>query len=430
MYLWYDYIMETTTENYYKKILREELVPSMGCTEPVAIALACARCKEILDEQPTKILVECSGNIIKNVNSVAIPNTNHKGIIVAALYGAFFGVSSDELEIFKRKHQDLPNQIEKLVKQNICTFTKLETFESLHLVVSMSGEHHYAKCIIKNLHNRFVYLEKDGQVLLDDQDQPIKQVQCDRKCLNMKDIYEFAKLSDLSDVADLFENIIVHNQAISIEAMKGHYGLDIGHALLKMSDKPSVWDEAIAYSSAASEARMCGCAMPVITNSGSGNQGIASTVPLLIFANHLNVSKECLMRSLCFSALCTIHQKTPIGRLSAFCGVICASCAAGCGIAFMQGYDLECINRMVQSTLANVSGIICDGAKASCAAKISSCLRAVQLAYTLTLQHKCYESGDGIIQDDVEKTIASVGSLASKGMKETEDVIFDIMIHC
>lgn len=422
--------METTIENYYKKILREELVPSMGCTEPVAIALACAKCKETLNETPTKILVECSGNIIKNVNSVAIPNTNHKGIIAAALYGAFFGDSQDDLEIFKRTHADLPNQIETLIKKNLCTFTKLDTQESLHLVVSMSGQSSHAKCVIKNLHNRIVYLEKDGKVILDTLNQPIKQSQCDRKCLNLKDIYEFSKYSDLSEVTDLFDQIILHNMAIANEAMKGEYGLDIGHALLKMSDEPSIWDQAIAYTAAASEARMCGCAMPVITNSGSGNQGLSSTVPLLIFASHLKVSKDCLMRSLCFSALCTIHQKTPIGRLSAFCGVISASCSAGCGIAFMQDYDLDCISRMVQSTLANVSGIICDGAKASCAAKISSCLRAVQLAYMLTLQHKCYESGDGIVQANVEKTIASVGSLASKGMKETEDVIFDIMINC
>ena len=413
----------------YIQILTEELIPAMGCTEPIALAYAGAVAKKTLGGQPDKVKVEASGSIIKNVKSVIVPNTGHlKGIDAAVAAGIVAGdpdkqleviaeVSEEQIEQMKEFMQNVPIEIEHIAEG--CTFD---------IIVTLYHGTSYAKVRIANFHTNIVLIEKDGEVLsqkpvLGDSEEGLT----DRSLLDMEHIWDFANTVDIADVKELLDQQISCNLAIAEEGIRHEYGANIGKVLLAM-DGDNVRVKAKAMAAAGSDARMNGCELPVVINSGSGNQGITTSVPVIVYAKELGVSDEMRYRALALANLTTIHVKTPIGRLSAYCGAVGAGAGAGAGIAYLCGGGYEEVIHTVVNALAIVSGIVCDGAKASCAAKIASAVDAGILGYNMYIRGQQFYGGDGIVSHGVENTLKNIGRLGKQGMKETNEEIIKIMI--
>lgn len=420
------------TEQYakYLAILKEELVPALGCTEPIAIAYAAATAREVLGDFPVKLKVYCSGNIIKNVKSVIVPNTGGlKGIEASALAGIVGGNAEKKMEVLSQLGKEQALRVAELLKTNMCQVYPLNTEKTLHIILEAYAPDNSVTVEIQDYHTNIVRIEKNGEVLLEQ-----SQVAgtgdgiTDRSILNVEDIYHFAETVDLEDIRGLIEPQINYNMAIAEEGLKGRYGVSIGSTLLKQGPI-GIYNKIKAYTASASEARMGGSELPVVTNSGSGNQGIASSIPVVVYAREMGIDEDRLLRALVLSNLLTIHQKTWIGRLSAFCGVVSASCSSGAAITYLAGGNLEQIKMTITNTLANVSGIVCDGAKPSCGIKIAASLDAALMAQLLAMDNKCYLPGDGLVKGDVEDTIASVGRMARDGMKETDMEILKIMLE-
>ena len=415
------------TYQAYVQILKEELLPAMGCTEPIAIAYCAAKARDVLGEIPDSIEVEASGNIIKNVKSVVVPNTEgRKGLEAAAAIGVLGGEADKGYEVIASVR---PETKMKLGAYLATTPIKVLPADSDHVldvsVLVRKGEHH-ALVRAVNEHTNIVRIEKDAQVLLDRH--PSESREDERRALlNIHDIYDFAKTAQLDDVRDVLSQQIRYNSAISAEGLRGDYGANIGKVLLDM-DGNNVRVRAKAMAAAGSDARMNGCEMPVVINSGSGNQGITTSVPVVVYAKELGVSEEKRYRALILSNLTTIHVKTPIGRLSAYCGAVGAGAGAGAGIAYLCGGGFKEIAHTVVNSLAIVSGIVCDGAKASCAAKIASAVEAGILGYNMYIRGQQFYGGDGIVTKGVEETLQNVGRLGKEGMKETNEEIIKIMI--
>ena len=419
------------------KILEEELLPAMGCTEPIAVAYCAAVARETLGEAPDRVVVEASGNIIKNVKSVIVPNTGHlRGIPSAAAAGIVAGDAGKQLEVIA--------EVSEAQQADIRTFMEtvpiqVEIASSPLIfdinVIVYAGES-YAKVRIANYHTNIVLIEKDGEVLQsseikDDSESDLT----DRSFLSVELIYDFANTVELEDVKKVLDVQIDYNMAISEEGLKSDYGANIGSVLLKANKdvmehggESALRLKARAMAAAGSDARMNGCELPVIINSGSGNQGITASVPVIVYARAMGVSQEKLYRALVLSNLLGIHQKTPIGRLSAYCGAINAGAAAGCGIAYLKGADLDGIIHTLVNALAIASGVVCDGAKASCAGKIALAVDNGILGYEMHLEGQQFVGGDGIVKKGVENMIASVGRLGHDGMAETDREILRIMI--
>ena len=419
------------------KILEEELLPAMGCTEPIAVAYCAAVARETLGEAPDRVVVEASGNIIKNVKSVIVPNTGHlRGIPAAAAAGIVAGDAGKQLEVIA--------EVSEAQQADIRTFMEtvpiqVEIASSPLIfdinVIVYAGES-YAKVRIANYHTNIVLIEKDGEVLQsseikDDSESDLT----DRSFLSVELIYDFANTVELEDVKKVLDVQIDYNMAISEEGLKSDYGANIGSVLLKANKdvmehggESALRLKARAMAAAGSDARMNGCKLPVIINSGSGNQGITASVPVIVYARAMGVSQEKLYRALVLSNLLGIHQKTPIGRLSAYCGAINAGAAAGCGIAYLKGADLDGIIHTLVNALAIASGVVCDGAKASCAGKIALAVDNGILGYEMHLEGQQFVGGDGIVKKGVENMIASVGRLGHDGMAETDREILRIMI--
>lgn len=423
--------MKKTDEKYiaYVQILKEELVPAMGCTEPIALAYAGAKAREVLGAIPDRVLVEASGSIIKNVKSVIVPNTGGlKGISVAAAAGIVTGNAEKELEVISSVS---PAQIEEMkafldaVPIEVCHVDNGYSFE---IAVTVYRGDEYAKVRIVNFHTNVVLMEKNGDVLLEKEaEKDSGEGLTDRSLLDMESIWDFAMTVDISDVYDVLHRQYEYNMAISEEGFRGDYGANIGSVLLDMEgDKLST--RAKARAAAGSDARMNGCELPVIINSGSGNQGMTCSLPVIEYALGLNAGEEKLYRALTLSNLVTIHQKTGIGRLSAYCGAVCAGAAAGAGIAYLCGGDYTDVAHTVVNALAITSGIVCDGAKASCAAKIAAAVDAGILGYNMYTRGQQFYAGDGIVTKGVDATIRNVGRLGKDGMKETNEEIIDIMV--
>ncbi len=415
----------------YIDILREELVPALGCTEPIAIAYAAATAREALGAIPSQVRIYCSGNIIKNVKSVVVPNTGGlKGIEASALAGIVGGDPEDRMEVLTRLKSDQISRIPELMNMGICRVEPLNTEKSLHIIVEISDGRNNASVEIQDIHTNIVKIEKNGQAVYEKagpgENSP--GTLTDRSILNVDDIFRFAETVDTEEVAELIGRQMEYNMAIAEEGLKGHYGVGIGAALMD-SGPEGIFNKLKAYTASASEARMSGSDLPVVTNSGSGNQGIASSVPVIIYAGEKGIGKEKLIRALVLSNLLTIHQKTLIGRLSAFCGVVCASCSSGAAITYLSGGSLEQIKMTITNTLANVSGIVCDGAKPSCGIKIAASLDAAIMAHLLAMNSRAYLPGDGLVKGDIEDTISSVGRMARDGMKETDRQILKIMLE-
>lgn len=423
--------MERSDKHYgdIVKILEEELVPAMGCTEPIAIAYGAARCRDVLGAMPEKILVQASGSIIKNVKSVIVPNTGHlKGIGAAAAAGVVAGVTDRLLEVISEVSDEQRSEIAKYLEEHEVGVEFVDNGNVFDIIVTETCGDHTAKVRIVNYHTNIVLEEKDGTVL--------KQVEfaadeetalTDRSFLTVEEIWDFAETCDIADVKEVLDRQISCNMAIAEEGLRNSWGANIGSVVLQMEDD-KVNHKAIAMAAAGSDARMNGCEMPVIINSGSGNQGITCSVPVIVYARELGVTEEKMYRALALSNLITIYQKTGIGRLSAFCGAVCAGVSAGAGICYLKGGTLKEVNHTLVNGLGIVSGIVCDGAKASCAAKIAFSVNAGLMGYEMYRHGQQFRKGDGIIGAGVDKTISNVGRLGKDGMKETNTEILKIMV--
>ena len=424
--------MKKTDEKYqaYIQILKEELVPAMGCTEPIALAYAGAKAREVLGCVPDKVLVEASGSIIKNVKSVIVPNTNHlKGIPAAVTAGIIAGKAEKELEVIAEVTPDEIEQMITFLKETPITVEHIDQGITFDIVLTLYKEDSYAKVRIANYHTNIVHIEKDGEVIFDI---PVEgeneEGLTDRSLLDMKSIWNFINTVDVADIKEVIGRQIEYNTAIADEGLRGDYGANIGSVLLSAYGD-DVRTRAKARAAAGSDARMNGCELPVIINAGSGNQGMTCSLPVLEYAKELNVTEEKKYRALALSNLTAIHQKTGIGRLSAYCGAVSAGAAAGAGIAYLCGGGYEEVIHTVVNALAIVSGMVCDGAKASCAAKIAASVDAGILGYNMYLNgQQDFYAGDGIVTKGVEATIQNIGRLGKEGMRETNEEIIKMMI--
>ena len=435
--------MERTRKVYqaYVRILQEELIPAMGCTEPIAIAYAAAKAREVLGRLPGSVWLGVSNNIIKNVKSVIVPNTGGmKGIEAAAAAGIVAGQAGKALEVISEVTEAQKAEMRRFLADTPIRVEAVDNGQIFDIIVRLAAGEHTAAVRIAQYHTNIVHVEKDGQVLLDvpveanaaacghEGNAPTEDGLAGRDLLTIADILDFADTCDLADIRPVLDTQIQYNTQISEEGLLGDYGANIGSTMLKFYGG-DVRNRAIAKAAAGSDARMSGCELPVVINSGSGNQGITVSVPVIEYAKALAVPKDRLYQALAVSNLIAIHEKSGIGRLSAYCGAVSAGCAAGCGIAYLQGADYEAIAHTLVNSLAIVSGIICDGAKPSCAAKIASSVEAGIMGYHMYLNGQQFRAGDGIVTKGVENTIRNVSQLGREGMRETDKEIVKIMMQ-
>ncbi len=423
--------MQKTDVKYsaYINILKEELKPAMGCTEPIALAYAAAMARKVLGEVPEKVVIGASGSIIKNVKSVIVPNTNHlKGIPAAAAAGIMGGDADRELEVIANVTEEQIKSMKTFLDTAEIVVEHVDNGLTFEIDVKLYKGEDYSRVRIVNFHTNIVLIEKNGEILKQEEVAGEGETGLtDRSLLNMADIWDFINTADVEDLKAVLSRQVEFNMAIAEEGMRGDYGANIGKVLLDM-DGNNIKTKAKAMAAAGSDARMNGCELPVIINSGSGNQGMTASIPVIVYARELGLGEEKMYRALALSDLTTIHQKTPIGRLSAFCGAVSAGAGAGAGIAYLHGANLDAVCHTVVNALAVVSGMVCDGAKASCAAKIAQSVEAGITGYNMYIRGNNFEDGDGIVKAGIEETIQSVGRLAKKGMKETNVEILNIMI--
>ncbi len=434
--------MDTKDLRYttYVQILKEELVPAMGCTEPIALGYGAAKAREVLGGLPDKVEVNVSYNIIKNVKSVVVPNTDGlKGIEAAVAAGIVAGDASKLLEVISVVSNDKKSEIRDFMNHAPITVKAIDGELTFDIVLILFKGNEYVKLRIAQYHTNIILIEKNGETLFNleagreqGSENNIENTQevglTDKSLLNLKDIIEFADTLQVKDVKDILDPQINYNMAIAEEGLKNDYGANIGSTWLASYGK-DVRNRAIAKAAAGSDARMSGCELPVIINSGSGNQGITVSVPVIEYANDLDVTRNKLYRALALANLISIHEKTGIGRLSAYCGAVSAGCAAACGIAYLLGGGFEEIAHTLVNSVVITSGMICDGAKPSCAGKIATSIMAGLLGHDMFKNgEQQFRSGEGIINRDVEETIRNVGRLGKDGMRETDREIVKIII--
>lgn len=416
----------------YLKILQEELVPATGCTEPIAIAYGAAKARELLGVLPESVLVEASGNIIKNVKSVVVPNTNSlKGIEAAAAAGIVAGQSDKILEVISEVTPAQRAEIRAYLADHPIVVKPAEGDKVFDILITLRAGNNHVKLRISDYHTHIVYIEKNGKVLFQSGEvlsDSARDMLTDRSCLSVEGVLDFASTCNLEDVRALIERQIDYNYAIAEEGMRHSWGANIG-SVLKEHYGVGIYSRARYMAAAGSDARMSGCEMPVIIVSGSGNQGITASVPVVEYAKELNVSRDQMVRAVLLSDLLTIHLKTGIGRLSAYCGAVSAGCSAGAAIAYLHGGGFREIAHTLVNSLAIVSGMICDGAKASCAAKISAAVDAGLVGYSMFRSGQQFRGGDGIVTKGVEETIRNIGRLGRLGMRETDREIIRIMTN-
>ena len=420
-----------TKEKYlqYVEILKEELVPAMGCTEPISIAYAAAKARSVLGENPIRGKLEVSGNIVKNAKSVTVPHTGGlRGIDSAFAAGLVAGNAAAELEVLSNVTNEQIEEIKRVRSVFPLETVTPETARIFDIGVTLESETQTAYVRIADTHTNVVQICLNGKTLFEKPLQAAPQ-KTDRSGLNVEDIIAFASAVNVEDVRETLDRQIEYNMAIAEEGLQGEYGANVGKVLLR-TYQPDIKITAKAYAAAASDARMNGCELPVIINSGSGNQGITASVPVVVYARGLHISKEKLFRALCVSNLITIHLKSGIGTLSAYCGVVSAGAGAACGVAYLLGGGKAEITHTLVNALAIDSGIICDGAKASCAAKIATAVESGLLGLNMYYNGSQFYAGDGIVKKGVENTIKSVSRLAHEGMKETDKEIIRIMLDC
>jgi L-cysteine desulfidase len=419
--------LEKSLYNNYVNILKHELIPALGCTEPIAIAYASAKAVSVLGEFPDRIEMSCSGNIIKNVKGVTVPNSGGlRGIDIAAILGAVGGDPGRELEVLDAVTEADIERTKEIAKKGICSCSLVEDVPKLYIVARVEKTDHFAEVTIVNHHTNITRIVRDGEVLFE---RPVEaeseEAGVDRSRLTVKDILEFADEVKISDVEEIISRQVSMNSAIAQEGLDNNYGAQIGKTLMHVWGK-SVSTRACARAAAGSDARMGGCSLPVVINSGSGNQGMTVSLPVIAYAEEWEVSREKMYRALVVSNLIAIHQKQYIGSLSAYCGAVSAAC--GAGITYLYGGSYEQVSLTIINTLGNVGGIVCDGAKSSCAAKIASSVEAAIMAFHMSMQNKSFLPGEGIIKGDIEETIKSMGYIGRVGMRATDTEILNVMI--
>ena len=426
--------MQLTAElsQNYTAILKEELVAAMGCTEPIAIAYAAAKAYQELGEMPEHITISCSGNMIKNVKGVTVPNSGgQKGIETAAVLGVVGGRADKMLEVLEGVDDEARQRTRELVAAGICDVTLAENVPNLYIKAEMWTKDHKASVTIEEHHTDITEIEKDGKtIFIAEKSTTTKEdgaLKGDRTKMTLRGIIDYANSVNLADVEETLERQVRFNTAISQEGLDNPWGARVGKTILEnWSDDVKCC--ACARAAAGSDARMSGCPMPVIINSGSGNQGITVTMPIVTYAERWHLSREKMYRCLLVSNLVSIYIKHYIGSLSAFCGAVSAACGAGAGITYMSGGTYEQIGGTITNTLGNVGGIVCDGAKPSCAAKIASSVHAALLAHYMSTSQKEFQGGEGFIESDVEETIKNMGYIGKIGMRETDKEILNVMI--
>ena len=420
--------------NEYVTILESELVPALGCTEPIALAYAAAKAKEVLGKMPDHITMRCSGNIIKNVKGVKVPNSGGmKGVEAAAVLGITGGDPSQALEVLEHVTDREIDEAEKLLKAGFCDCVLKDDVANLYIeayAVCKKTEKSEALVVIEDEHTNITHIEKDGQVLFHKEKKEYCQERektPDKSLLNLEDIITFANEVQITDVEKVLGRQIKYNTRIAEEGLRNPWGAQVGRVVLEEFGEDVKW-RAVAKASAGSDARMSGCALPVIINSGSGNQGMTCSLPVIEFGKELKKSKEEIYRALCVSNLVALNQKKYIGSLSAYCGAVCAAAGAGAGITYLCGGTLEQIENTVVNTIADAGGIVCDGAKPSCAAKISTALQAAILSHKMAMRGLTVARGEGLVMDCPEDTIKAVGYVGRAGMKQTDVEILNLMI--
>ena len=420
--------------NEYVTILESELVPALGCTEPIALAYAAAKAKEVLGKMPYHITMRCSGNIIKNVKGVKVPNSGGmKGVEAAAVLGITGGDPSQALEVLEHVTDREIDEAEKLLKAGFCDCVLKDDVANLYIeayAVCKKTEKSEALVVIEDEHTNITHIEKDGQVLFHKEKKEYCQERektPDKSLLNLEDIITFANEVQITDVEKVLGRQIKYNTRIAEEGLRNPWGAQVGRVVLEEFGEDVKW-RAVAKASAGSDARMSGCALPVIINSGSGNQGMTCSLPVIEFGKELKKSKEEIYRALCVSNLVALNQKKYIGSLSAYCGAVCAAAGAGAGITYLCGGTLEQIENTVVNTIADAGGIVCDGAKPSCAAKISTALQAAILSHKMAMRGLTFARGEGLVMDCPEDTIKAVGYVGRAGMKQTDVEILNLMI--
>ena len=410
----------------YNKYLREKMVPAFGCTEPIALAFASSRARFILGEDPERITARLSGNIIKNVNSVKVPGTDgRKGIEISLAAGAFLGDYTKKLEVLSDVDKSKLEYLDDLIKKGLCDIELLHEKKGLYIDVSMEKGEKISRVVIKNFHTNIIFESLNDEILFEKKEEELEEE--DKIDLSFDKIYDFAKNGNYDDIIDVLDKEIEYNYAIAKEGIENPWGANIGKMVLEEAgDKYS--EKLVAYAAAGSDARMSGCEKPVVINSGSGNQGITVSVPIIIYAKDHDIPKDKLYRALIFANLIGLYIKEGIGELSAYCGVVSAGCASVCGLAFMKDEDKDIIKETLTNALATNSGLICDGAKESCAIKIASSLKMGFLAYKQAKEGNSFKAGDGIVKGDIDEMIKTVGHIAMEGMRETDEVILREMI--
>jgi L-cysteine desulfidase len=410
------------------EILKEELVLAAGCTEPLAIAYAASIVRDYLEGEIKKLNIVCSPNIVKNVNSVKIPNTNgRRGIKAAAVAGYVAGNSKLKLEAIKNVEKEKIDEILKELDKDYVNVILDKEKPKLYIKVQGLSENDKVTVEIMHTHTNVTKIKKNHEIVFQNKNDntSLDTVLADRSILNVKDIYDFALNGNIDEVRDLIEKQIECNYNIAKEGMENDWGSNVGQTLLG----DDLYLNLIAYASAGSDARMSGCNMPVMTNSGSGNQGMTLSVPIIHYAKEKNINHEELVRALVFANLINVYLKTGIGRLSAYCGAVCAGKSAWAGIAFINKDSLDIISDLITNGIATDSGIICDGAKESCASKIATSLFSGYLGYKMAKKNRTFPDECGIVKENVDKTIESVWEVASTGMKKTDEIILDVMLE-
>ncbi len=421
--------IDKTIYDAYVNILREELVPAMGCTEPIAVAYAAALARKTLGAAPERVEIRVSANIIKNVKSVVVPNTGGlRGIAAAASAGIIAGDADAQLEVISRVTQEQMERIADYLQSASFDIAPSDSDYIFDIQITVTAGEDSAFVQIAGGHTNVIRLRKNDTVFVDREYVQGKQVeQTDHSLLSVEKIVAFADCVNIEDIKETLDRQIEYNMAIAQEGLAGKWGANIGTVLLNAYGD-TVYNRAKAWAAAGSDARMSGCEKPVVINSGSGNQGMTASIPVIVYARELGVSDEALYRALTVSNLVTVHLKTGIGRLSAYCGATSAGCGAGAGITYLYGGKYREIAHTIVNAVAINSGMICDGAKASCAAKIASAVEAGLLGMQMQKQDEQFYGGDGIVVKGVENTIINVGRLASIGMRQTDEEIISIMI--
>ena len=411
----------------YREILRSELIPAQGCTEPIAIAYAAAVARKTLGAVPERLELRCSGNVIKNVMGVVIPRSGgRRGVDTAAILGALGGDPEAELNVLESVRPEHVQRLDELLASGYCDCALEKGVEKLFISLQAFAGDHSSLVVVQNRHTNITRIERDGEVLLDHP--AVDQQVCRKEALSLDGILDYAETEDLSVLRGLLGSQLQHNLAVAREGLEKPCGAQVGRTLLQSGgDTAAV--RACAMAAAASDARMSGCVMPVVINSGSGNQGIAASVPVAEYARALGAGEEPLFRALAISNLTALLQKKNIGALSAYCGAVCAAAGAGAAVTYLRGGSRAAIKQTVVNTLGTVSGIVCDGAKASCAAKIAAALGAAFLAGDMALAGLGFQPGEGLVFGSAEDTIRAAGTLGREGMRETDEVILRLMLR-